>query len=116
MLASPGALVPPAPVAVEHERHQDDREHAREHGAQGEGDPAVDAEVAPSKAPMNQTISITRTMKPRQAAGKRTIRRIPSSSFRSPAAPACGRVCRKSLSKCATPALRVAYVATPDFA
>ena len=44
--SSPGALVPPTPGAVEHERHQDDREHAREHDPEGQGDSAVDAKAA----------------------------------------------------------------------
>src|SRR3954463_7372912 len=41
-----GGFVPPAPIAVEHERHQPDAEHARERGPDAEGDPAGDADTA----------------------------------------------------------------------
>jgi len=44
---SAGAVILPAPVAVEHERHQADPERACRDDAQREGNPAMSAEVAP---------------------------------------------------------------------
>src|SRR5215207_6739541 len=45
MPASPGTIVPPAPVTVEYERHQNHPKHAREHHSQHDGNPAMEAKV-----------------------------------------------------------------------
>src|SRR4051812_9650912 len=75
----PGALVPAAAVAVEHQRHQDHAEHAGEDDPEHVGDPAARLRCTFSKPPMIQMTSRTRTMKPRHAAEKPTsLRMTPS--------------------------------------